>query len=163
MINDPNYNLPKDAFIRLFDNPIPAGDPARAQAPEWAQELDEVVVWAHMGDNGQVSVKVNGEDIGGGGGLSYAEVSFTPAVIAGDNLEVALPVTWDYETVECDRLICATSGSSDPSVFDVVIPTIISVPFDLIVSDSSTGSYTFSSTSHQLTVTGPANIIFEVA
>lgn len=68
MINDPNYNLPKDAFIRLFDNPIPAGDPARSEAPEWAQELDEVVVWAHMGDNGQVSVKVNGEDIGGGGG-----------------------------------------------------------------------------------------------
>lgn len=72
MINDPNYNLPKDAFIRLFDNPIPAGDPARSETPEWAQELDEVVVWAHMGENGQVSVKVNGEDIGGGGGETPA-------------------------------------------------------------------------------------------
>lgn len=67
MINDPHYNLPKDAFVRLFDNPIPADDPARSEAPEWAQELDEVVVRAHMGDDGEVTVFVNGEEAGGGG------------------------------------------------------------------------------------------------
>ena len=46
MINDPNFKLPKDAFIRLFDNPIPAGSPERQAegVPEWARELDEIVV-----------------------------------------------------------------------------------------------------------------------
>lgn len=68
MINDPNYNLPKDAVIRLFNNPIPAGDPARSDAPEWAQDLDEVVVWAHMGDNGNISITVNGTAYAPAGG-----------------------------------------------------------------------------------------------
>ncbi len=85
MINDPNYQLPKDAFIRLFDNPIPAGDPARSEAPDWAQELDEVVVWAHMGENGEVSVKVNGEDIGGGGGGEDGEPTTATITLSPDS------------------------------------------------------------------------------
>lgn len=105
MINDPNYQLPKDAFIRLFDNPIPAGDPARSDAPEWAQELDKVVVAAHMGDNGQVTVFVNDEEVGGGGGgqsFENIELKFTnstgqsitvTAVIYNQNGEALVPIS----------------------------------------------------------------------
>lgn len=163
MINDPNYNMPKDAVIRLFDNPIPAGDPARSEAPEWAQELDEVVVWAHMGDNGKVSVKVNGEDIGGGGGISYYEVSFTPVPVTGENIETWYPSTFDYETIISDRLVCGESGGDGtPFLRDVVCPASIYIPSDLTVSSSSTGSFTYDAESNMLFINGTADIVFEV-
>lgn len=45
MINDPNYQLPKTAIVRIFDNPIRAGSPDRQAegVPEWAQDLNEIV------------------------------------------------------------------------------------------------------------------------
>lgn len=128
MINDPNYNLPKDAFIRLFDNPIPAGDPARAEAPEWAQELDEVVVWAHMSDNGQVSVKVNGEDIGGGGGGGFQTATLTltgddlpdiPTIIEGpngDQIIANLRPEGDTATIPVPVLVMLAPGQSLVSI-----------------------------------------------
>lgn len=160
MISDPNYQLPKDGFIRLFDNPIPAGDPARSDAPEWAQELDEVVVWAHMGDNGEVTVFVNGEEAGGGE-ISYAEVSFTPATVTGVNVETYIPSTFQ-DTIICKHFVCGASGGGDPTEINVVVPAAIYVPSDLTISSNSTGAYTFDSDDNKLAITGQANIIFEV-
>ncbi len=152
MINDPNYDLPKDAFIRLFDNPIPAGSPDRQAegVPEWAQELDEVVVWAHMGENGQVTVKVNGEDIGGGGESELLEIELTAP--SGLNIPCYIEGLFDVGVWG----IITTDGT--PVSLQIAKNTIIGIGVNE-VSPSSTAEYT--DYDGALLITGSGNLIIQ--
>lgn len=127
-IHDPQYtNIEsgqKNFMVRLFDNPIPADGP-REEGPEWAREIDEILVKGYVDEDGPHVIKVvNGEEeeIGGEGSTELKVLASGTYTTGNSVTNLTIPVQYTgtplYAYLYADTI---TEGSAQ-NVFGFIMP-----------------------------------------